>query len=70
MRRISIQNGTSCICTKNKVVINGEEVKIPKGMRTNSQTIINGRVFIGGYEYIPKKKCFKKTLRALWELLW
>lgn len=66
---ISKQNGTTVITSNNKVIINGEEIKLPKNMKTNSQTVINGRIFINGYEYIPKLKKFKKTFRAFWELL-
>ena len=63
-----LQDGNSIITTKDKIIINGEEIKIPAHIKTNSTTIINGRVFLGGYEYIPKTKEFKRTLRALWEL--
>jgi hypothetical protein len=65
---ISSQNNV-VITSKNKIIINGEEINIPKNISTNSQTIINGRIFIGGYEYFPKLKKFKRTLRAMWELL-
>ena len=66
---VVIQNGNCVTTNKNEVIINGEKIQIPKGMKTNSQSIINGKVFIGGYEYFPKSKKFKRTLRALWELL-
>lgn len=63
------QNGNSVITSKNEIIINGEKIPMPKGMKTHSQSIINGKIYIDGYEYFPKSKKFKRTLRALWELL-
>jgi len=53
----------------NQVFINGEQIKTPKRMNTNNQTIVNGKIYIGGYEYIKEKKEFKRTLTAIWHLL-
>lgn len=65
----TMQNGITVITNKNEVIINGEKIQTPKNMKTNSQTIINGKIFINGYEYFPKLKKFKRTFRALWEYL-
>ena len=60
----SISNGLSVSCGNGKVIINGEEIPVPKGMRLNSQVIISGKIYIGGYEYFPEEKAFRKTLKA------
>ncbi len=65
---ISISNGIAVSSGNGKIVINGETIPTPKGMKTNSQTIINGRVYIGGYEFISETKSFKRTLTALFHL--
>ena len=66
---VSIQNNIIVTTDSNEVFVNGEKISIPEGMKTNSQTIINGRLFISGYEFFPKQKEFKRTLRAIWEYL-
>ena len=66
---VSHQKGISVVSDHGRVFINEKEIPTPKGMKTNSQTVINGRVFIGGYEYLPSQNKFKRTLRAIWELL-
>ena len=66
---VIFQNGFSVIIREGKVIINGEEISTPRDMKFNSQSIIDGKVFIDGYEYFPKLKQFKRTLRALWEHL-
>lgn len=66
---ISMQNGFSVVSSSNgKVFINGEDIPLPKGMKTGSQSVINGRVYIGGYEFFPETKSFKRTLMALFNL--
>ena len=62
---VTIQNGVSVITTKDAVKINGMDIPLPKGMKTNTSTIINGRVFIGGFEYIPDEKKFKRTFGSI-----
>lgn len=62
---ISSVGELSVSCGNGKVIINGEEIPIPKGMKLGSQAIIDGRVFIGGYEYFPKEKEFRRTMKAL-----
>ena len=59
------QNGITVSSGDGKVYINGEDIKLPKNMKTNSQTTINGTVYIGGYEYFPKEKRFKRTLKSI-----
>ncbi len=67
---ISTQNDFSVVSSSNgKVFINGEDIPLPKGMTTNSQTIIDGKIYIDGYEFFPESKTFKKTLKAFWHKL-
>lgn len=61
MSNIQINNGT--VVKNNEVTING--IKLPPcPAKGNSSTIINGKVYIDGYEFDNGK--WKKTLRALW----
>lgn len=62
---ISVQGGSSVVTSKGKVFIDGKEIPLPKGMKTGSQSVINGKVYIDGYEYFPAEGIFKKTLKAL-----
>ena len=66
---ISTQNGVSVSFNSGKVIINGENIALPKGMTTNFQTIIDGKIYIDGYEFFPESKTFKKTLKAFWHKL-
>jgi len=66
---ISTQNGVFVSLGNGKVIINGESIPLPKGMKTDSQSVINGKVYIGGYEFFPENKTFKKTLKALWYMV-
>lgn len=63
MSMISTQmsNGVTLIMSDNTVIINGIEYSLP-GRGCNS-TIINGKVFINGYELRNGK--WKKTIRAI-----
>jgi len=54
---------------KNGIWINNERVDIPKGMNTNCSTIINDKIYIGGYEWKASEKRFKRTFVALWHYL-
>lgn len=45
-----------------KLVVNGKEVPMPP-VPMNNVTMINDKVFVGGYEY--KDGQWKRTLRAL-----
>ena len=49
-------------------IINGVEYHWKKGMRGFSNTTVNGKVFIDGYE-LTKKGEWEITLRALWHLI-
>lgn len=71
MESVTIQGGVGvCVSTtkRGEVFINGKQIPTPKGMNTNSSTVINGRVFIGGYEYNFQKRKFERTLLAMWHL--
>ena len=49
-----------------RVTING--VKIPPcPSKSTCTTVINNKVFVGGYEWTGKQ--WKKTIRALWHLI-
>ena len=53
---------------KRITIINGVEYPWVKGMRGCSTTTINGKVFIDGFE-LNKNGQWKRTLRALWHLI-
>lgn len=48
--------------TDKKVNINGKVLDKPG--RGNTQTIINGKIFINGFQY--KDGVFKRTLASIW----
>lgn len=54
----------SCIIDS-EIWING--AKINKPSKCNKTTIINGKVYVDGYEY--KDGQWKRTLKALWHLI-
>jgi len=56
--------GLTVMCDSNHVFINGEEIPIPRGMKTNNISTVNNKVFIGGFEFFEKDKRFKRTLEA------
>ncbi len=71
MANMSIQSsdGTTVVTNlkERKIVINDIVYEIPAKVGVgNSVTIINGTVFINGYEFIRKNKEFKKTFMAFW----
>lgn len=66
---ISNQNSIVVVSGANGVFINGEKIEVPTNMNKNSQTIVNGKVYIGGYEYFGKEKKFKRTFMSIWHLL-
>lgn len=57
-----IESSQVFITYDGKIIINGKEIPKPP-IKTNNATIINGGVFIGGYEYKDGK--WKRILRAL-----
>lgn len=59
-----IQNGQEVRYSKDRIVVNGVTISNPPKFKTNSVTIVDNRLFVGGYEYINGK--WKRTLRALW----
>ena len=50
--------------SKDRIIINGVTIPNPPKFKANSVTIVDNRLFVGGYEYIDGK--WKRTLRALW----
>lgn len=64
MNNIQISNGTVVI--GNRVTIDGIELP-PCPTKGRCTTIINGKVYIDGYEFVNGK--WKRTLRGLWHLL-
>ena len=62
----NIQYLDGCIVSGGKVTINGVELP-PAPTSGRSGTIINGKVYIDGYEFKDGK--WKKTLMGLWHLL-
>lgn len=62
---IEIGNGNkfvNCQISDGKLIISGKEVQKPP-TKMNSTTMINGEVFVDGYEYKDGK--WKRTFRAL-----
>ena len=59
-----IQNGQEVRYSKDRIVVNGVEIQNPPKFKANSVTIVDSRLFVGGYEYINGK--WKRTLKALW----
>ena len=59
-----IQNGQEVRYSKDRIVVNGVTIQNPPKFKANSVTIVDNRLFVGGYEYINGK--WKRTLRALW----
>lgn len=51
---------------KRKIVMDGTEYDMPKGMTGSSVTTINNKSFIDGFELVNGE--WKRTLRALWHL--
>lgn len=61
------KQNVSIVYIKNrKIIKNKKEYDIPKHIRGNNVTQINGEIFIDGYEFINGQ--FKRTLKALWHL--
>ena len=59
----NIQSSDNVVVAGNRVWINGNEVK-PCPREGHNVTIVNGNVYIDGYEYRSGK--WKRTLKALW----
>ena len=66
MADFNIQIGDNYIVQGNRVIIDGVELP-PVPSKGYSSTVINGKVYIDGYEFRNGK--WKRTLRALWHLL-
>lgn len=62
---MNIQISDSCTVIGNKVIVNGVELP-PVPSKGHNSMIINGKVYIDGYEF--KNGKWKRTLRALWHL--
>lgn len=64
---IEIGNGNKIVNSQvmtsdGRIILNGKEIPKPP-VQMNNVTMINGQVFVGGYEY--KDGEWKRTLRAL-----
>ena len=63
----SKNQNSSIIDIKNRKIIKNKKVyDIPKHIRGNNITQIDGKIFIDGYEFVNGQ--FKRTLKALWHL--
>ena len=62
---INIQISGGVTVKGNRVWIDGNPLP-PAPCKGHNSTVINGKVFIDGYEY--KKGKWRRTLRALWHL--
>ena len=63
---IDIGNGNKFVncqilTSDGRMILNGEEIPKPP-TKMNNTTMINGKVFVGGYEYKDGK--WKRTLKA------
>ena len=61
----NIQIGGNYAIIGDKVIVNGVELP-PVPSKRYSSTVINGKVYIDGYEFKDGK--WKRTLKALWHL--
>jgi hypothetical protein len=60
-------NGQSISVHGRAVLINGELApSLPDNVDRGNIAVIDGNVFIDGYEYLPEDKKWKRTIRALW----
>lgn len=59
-----ITNGNSIIINDKKIVINGEDFDNPFKGKSTSTSLVNGRIFVNGYEFNNGK--FKRTIRSIW----
>lgn len=55
---------TTVIQSNGKVIINGREIESPKNSSSNNVAVINGKVYVDGYEF--KNDEWKRTVMALW----
>lgn len=62
----SIQLNNGIMVVGNRVTINGEKMP-PCPTEGNKSTIIDGKVYIDGYELINGQ--WKRTIKALWHKL-
>ena len=62
---LNIQINDNCTVIGNKVIINGLELP-PVPSEGRNSTVINGNVYIDGYEF--KNGKWQRTLMALWHL--
>lgn len=61
------KHNVSTVDLKNrKIIKNKKTYDIPKHIRCNNVTQIDGEIFIDGYEFTNGQ--FKRTLKALWHL--
>ena len=60
-----IQNNNYVI-NNSEIVIDGQKIPNPPCGSWTNVTMINGHIFVNGYEY--KNGQWKRTLRALWHL--
>lgn len=65
MIKYNIQIGDNYIVQGNRIIIDGVELP-PVPSSGHSSTVINGKVYIDGYEF--KDGRWKRTLKALWHL--
>ena len=65
---IQYSHNENVVIITNRVWINGEELPpVPTKRKNHCSTQINGKVYIDGYEF--KKGKWRRTLKALWHLL-
>ena len=66
----SFGNNGVIIC-HNTIRYNGEKIPNPPNFKDNNHniTVINNHFYVNGWEYDLKKKKWKRSLAALWHLI-
>ena len=60
-----VTNNNNTVCTSNgRLIINGENITIPRSLNTNIIVNVGGKVYVGGYEFFPHNKKLKRTIKA------
>lgn len=67
MNNIIMGSNVSITQSNGKVIVNNVEYDLPNKSKASSVTVVNGKVYINGYELVNGK--WKRTLTALWHLL-
>ena len=59
-----IINDDKITIDEHHLYVNGLGYKLPHNCKSNDLTAVNGRIYVGGYEFAGGK--FKKNLKSIW----